>query len=138
MMRNLLFGALVAVGMCGQPRPFDPEIDVPLGEPFPLRVGQSAEVMGTPLRLRFEAVPEDSRCPADAVCVWQGNARVSLHVEIDGEEPEPLLLNTGIDPRTARADGYVVALESVQPAIYSDRTIDQEDYVITLRVREEN
>lgn len=136
-MRNLLFGAIVAVGMCGQPRPFDPEIDVPLGEPFPLRVGQSAEVTGTPLHIRFEAVPEDSRCPADAVCVWQGNARVSLHTAIEGEDAEPLLLNTGIDPRTARADGYRISLETVQPAIYSDRTVAQEDYVITLRVTQE-
>jgi hypothetical protein len=133
-MRTLLLGAIVAVGMCGQPRPFDPEIDVTLGEPFTLRVEQTAEVSGTPLRLFFEEVLEDSRCPIDAVCVWQGNARLSLRAELAGGEPAQLLLNTGLEPRAAPANGYRVTLENVQPAPRSGRSIASGDYVATLRV----
>ena len=132
-MRLLLVATLLTLGVCGQPRPFDPEIDVRLDEPFALRLEQTAEVTGTPLRLRFEEVLEDSRCPADVVCVWAGNARIRLLVEA-ATEPGALLLNTGLEPRSAPADGYVVHLEAVQPATHSARTIQPGDYVITLRI----
>lgn len=131
-MRSLLLGLLV-LGVCGQPRPFDPEIEVRLDEPFPLRMEQTAEVTGTPLRLRFEEVLEDSRCPADVMCVWAGNARVRLLLEAD-TDPAELLLNTGLEPRAAPAAGYLVTLEAVQPGTHSERAIQPADYVVTLRV----
>lgn len=132
-MRSLLLGTLLSLGVCGQPRPFDPEIEVQLDEPFPLRMEQAAEVTGTPIRLRFEEVLEDSRCPADVVCVWAGNARIRLIVEA-AAEPAELLLNTGLEPRSAPAEGYLVSLEGVQPATHSARTIQPADYIVTLRV----
>ena len=132
-MRSLLLGTLLALGLCGQPRPFDPEIEVRLDEPFPLRMEQTAELTGTPLRLRFEEVLEDSRCPADVMCVWAGNARVRLIAEA-GTDPTELLLNTGLEPRALPANGYLVTLETVQPATHSARTIQPADYIITLRV----
>ena len=132
-MRSLLLGTLLTLGVCGQPRPFDPEIEVQLDEPFPLRMEQAAEVTGTPIRLRFEEVLEDSRCPADVVCVWAGNARIRLIVEA-AAEPAELLLNTGLEPRSAPAEGYLVSLEGVQPATHSARTIQPADYIVTLRV----
>jgi hypothetical protein len=136
-MRSLLLSALLTVGLCGQPRPFDPEIEVRLDDPFALRMEQTAEVAGTPLRLRFEEVLEDSRCPADVMCVWAGNARIRLIVEAT-TEPAELLLNTGLEPRAAPAAGYLVTLEAVQPATRSDRAIQPEDYIATLRVSSSN
>ena len=58
----------------------EPSTEVPLAQDFELSLGQTVAIAGTAHRVTFEAVPEDSRCPTDAVCVWAGNARVSLRV----------------------------------------------------------
>lgn len=135
-MRALFLLATLGIGLCGQPRPFDPEIEVPLGDPFVLRIEQSATIAGTPLRLEFEEVLEDSRCPADVTCVWQGNARLRLAASVRGEEPVQVELNTGLEPRAATAHGFEIALEQVQPTPASARSIAASDYLATLRVTE--
>lgn len=35
--------------------------------------------------LHFEKVVSDSRCPSDATCVWEGEAKVKLFLKKDGE-----------------------------------------------------
>ena len=40
-----------------------------------LRAGQEAQAGTSVLRVLFLRVVDDSRCPIDAICVWQGNAR---------------------------------------------------------------
>lgn len=132
-MRTLFIALTLGLAVCGNPQPFEPEIEVPLDEPFVLRIGQSAEVSGTDLRLRFDEVREDSRCPTDVVCVWGGNARLTLTVDADGEV-DAHELNTALDPRSATADGFVIAVEALQPETRTTRTIDPDDYIATLRV----
>ena len=48
-----------------------------LGEPFELRLGARATLDGDTV-LTFADVPSDSRCPMDALCVWEGEAVVSV------------------------------------------------------------
>lgn len=129
----LLFPALV-LAYCGQPQPFEPRIPVPLDESFLLRVQQSAMVSGTPLRIYFAGIQEDSRCATDVVCVWAGNARVRLEVERERDSTEVVDLNTGLDPRSIEIPGYGIALEEVQPETRSGSSIQPADYVIRLRV----
>jgi hypothetical protein len=49
-----------------------------LGEPFSLARGETVEIDG--LGVTFAAVLEDSRCPADVTCVWEGRASVNLNL----------------------------------------------------------
>ena len=44
-----------------------------------IELGETATVEG--LAITFDAVVDDSRCPLDAVCVWEGQAVVTLTVE---------------------------------------------------------
>lgn len=68
--------ALVAVA-CGsvvavqQPR---------LGQEITLALGESVRLADADLRVGFDAVLEDSRCPRDEgiVCVWEGDAVVAV------------------------------------------------------------
>jgi len=47
-----------------------------LGERAVFRVGDIAEFRAEDLRVGFTAVREDSRCPPDVVCFWEGAATV--------------------------------------------------------------
>ena len=51
---------------------------VRVGEEFSLAPGESARIRDTDLVLIFDAVTEDSRCPANVVCIWEGNARAQF------------------------------------------------------------
>lgn len=132
-MRALFLALPLGLAVCGNPQPFDPEIEVSLEEPFALRVAQSAEVATTGLRIRFDGVRDDSRCAVDVTCVWAGNARVQLTVDVD-DEVEQLELNTTLDPQDVDVNGFSVALQRLQPENRSGVTIEPDDYVATLQV----
>ncbi len=74
------------------------------GDPLSLTLGATDQRHGH--SVRFVEVVEDSRCPADVTCVWEGRARVA--VSIDGtrvelfvpyasqQEAEPSMIELGM------------------------------------------
>lgn len=54
------------------------------GAEFSLPVGRTAELSGSGVRITFNRVTNDSRCPIDVTCVWAGDARIELAVARDG------------------------------------------------------
>lgn len=119
-MRRVL-GAILLVGACGG-GDLSPSADVrpQLNEPFTLGIDQSAVLSEPAVVITFTAVPHDSRCPLDVVCVWAGDAvvRLTLHVgppEGDGPDLE-VDLHTGQEPRsTPWGPYYELRLVSLSP-----------------------
>ena len=54
------------------------------GVAFALPVGQPAALRGSATRLTFNQVREDSRCPANAMCVWAGDAKIEVRISRNG------------------------------------------------------
>jgi len=54
---------------------------VPLGQTFPLKVGQSITVEADGLEVVFERVVSDSRCPRGVQCIRAGEATISVAAE---------------------------------------------------------
>jgi hypothetical protein len=104
-----------------------------LGEHFDARVGETAYIADTRLSIRVSGVPEDSRCPRNAVCVWAGNARVSLMLR-DGTNADAADINSTLDPHAVTRWGYRVELVDVQPLPTAGQPIAAEAYVIRLVV----
>jgi len=106
--------------------------DTPLGQPFDLRSGSSAVLDGG-LKVTFERVPADSRCPMDAFCVRAGEALVALTISQDGSHMVARELRT--DPAAAAEttySGYWIKLLMLAPYPRSGQRILPEDYVATL------
>ena len=57
------------------------------GNPFWLKVGQSVRLQPDNLQLGFQQVMNDSRCPSDVVCVWEGIADLQLWLLKPGSNP---------------------------------------------------
>jgi hypothetical protein len=104
-----------------------------LGEEFDVRVGEVAYIADTRLSVRVNGVPEDSRCPRDAVCVWAGNARVSLTLR-DATNADDVDVNSTLDPRAVTRWGYTVQLVDVLPLPTAGQAIPAEAYVVRLIV----
>ena len=49
-------------------------------DPFDIEVGQTAVLDDLDARIRFVALPEDSRCPKGLMCVWSGRVRASFEL----------------------------------------------------------
>jgi hypothetical protein len=113
-----------------------PDLSVGAGETFTLQVGQIAELTGVALRIRLLEVAQDSRCPRDVVCVWEGDALAAIEVVYRGVEYAfGLHLNPAESrPGTATVGGYQVALDAVAPEPQADVTIPQADYRVTFRI----
>ena len=104
---------------------------VPLNERFILAPGSVAAVRNEDLRIRFDEVTGDSRCPADAICIQGGDALVHIRVS-DGASTSAYVLHTGDSSRAAIVHGSVrIALVELQPYPFSSRTIAPGDYRAT-------
>jgi hypothetical protein len=99
-----------------------------------LSAGEEIAIPGTVLRVGFIGVAEDSRCPIDVVCVWEGNAAVELGLTAGSGPTHQIVLNTGIDPDAVDFMGVRVTLVGVSPYPREGQGIPPEDYVVTLRV----
>lgn len=75
----------------------------------------------------------DSRCPSDVVCVWQGKADVTI--EVDSPLKGTITLNT-FDNLTDTLGNYSFELKEVLPYPISTKTIDLEEYSVTLKIVE--
>jgi len=124
---NALYLVLLAMGGCSS-GPSEPSQDVPLGQEFTLKPGESAAIQSTGLQVSFREVVDDSRCPADVVCVWAGDAVVALEVGSAAVE-----LRSNSAPETS-VGAYRIRLERVEPYRYSDRAIAPGDYRAVLKV----
>lgn len=126
----LLLLALLALSACRE----DPvcPLQVGVGEPFTLMKGECATVDRT-LRVVFDSVLEDSRCPTDVVCVWEGNAKVGLSWAVGSTKPQSFVLNThqGFTTDTVIM-GYTISLDDLKPQLRSDQRYDTVAYRVRL------
>ena len=107
---------------------------VAIGSEFQLRPSESVSVENTDVELRFDVVTSDSRCPADAICVWQGDATAVFSVRLSDSSSSSLTLHTTGEDRRASASGLTLTLVRLDPYPYSSHPISPSDYRALLRV----
>ena len=108
-----------------------------LGEEFVLAVGESAEVAGTNLVITFREVLDDSRCPSDALilCVWEGDASVTVRAQAALNEPGDLELHTNSQFEISRRYvGFEIRLVELDPYPATTDPTPEEDYRLKLAV----
>jgi hypothetical protein len=112
-------------------------LDVELEIPFDMQFSQMASVIGEDLFIEFIDITEDSRCPVNALCVWEGQATALLgfykdentHAEysVTSRKGHPELAETEFD-------GYKITLLEVTPDRVADQEIEKSEYKIKLSV----
>lgn len=109
--------------------------DVALAQSFTLRPGGAVPIGGEQLRVGFDAVLGDSRCPKGEQCIREGDATVRVWLQKGTGAREPHELRTTEAERSASsAAGYTVRLIQLDPYPVSGRSIGRADYVATLVV----
>jgi hypothetical protein len=107
--------------------------DAVAGRPFELKAGDTSTLPdGT--RLKFERVRSDSRCPMDALCVWAGDATISVTLVPEKGAAASRELHTQPDGSQISYGSYAIRLTGLQPYPRSSQSPKPEDYVATLVV----
>jgi hypothetical protein len=105
-----------------------------LNQETELAPGQS--VQSGALRVTFTKVDGDSRCPADVVCVWEGDARVRIDVSEQPGDPVARELHTSgsAGPSEITYGGFAIELVRLTPQTHSQQPIPAQDYRVVLRI----
>lgn len=128
--------AAAAVGACSS----GGSVPTQTGDPSPsaralsVGAGETASVPGSDVTITFRAVTEDSRCPLDVTCVWEGNGRLALTLS-SPEGSQAAELNTTVQPRQIDFAGMRVVLASLAP-YPAGEPIDPDDYVATFEIED--
>ena len=115
--------------------------EVALATDFDLPVGKKVGVEGTRLVVEFDSVVEESRCPMNARCAWEGNAKVVVRVEefaanaTERVRSISTTLELNTSERFARRQSFGrfdVVLVHLEPTPMTGEKVEK--YVATLRV----
>ena len=103
----------------------------PLGESFTMSPQQELVNKSADMTIKWLEVAEDSRCPKNTNCVWEGQAIVNLLVN---GNPVTLTLRDG-KPEAAQAlvEEYIFTAETLSPYPEGEK-IDPADYRLQLKV----
>lgn len=121
-MRNVIMIAPFFLAACATV-PDTPHVDAAVvREQGPVAVGQAlhlGDIYVTPM-----SVVEDSRCPTDVQCAWQGTVKVELRVDGPGWRETHIV--EWQEPASVR--GHRITLTSVVPEPHSGHRIALADY----------
>ncbi|PHM10191.1 hypothetical protein [Nostoc sp. 'Peltigera malacea cyanobiont' DB3992] len=105
--------------------------------PFYLKYGKTAYLPTENIEIKFSKVIQDSRCPSDVTCIWQGQVIIGLDIIKNGKQVSTLML-TLVPGRDALPiqflDKYSVTLIGVSPYPNSKKTIALKDYIAKIVV----
>ena len=123
----LLVIGVFAAG-CGNSKPS-------LGESFTLKVGQTASVSGEDLKLKFDIVVSDSRCPSDVMCIQAGEAKFRLVATQSGADTTLNLIEQGLTSGLNVVNYMTYTIEfKLTPYPVSTHMLDASDYRLELTV----
>ena len=105
-MTSWMMAACLAMAACGNKVGTPSGEKVPLGREFTLARRGSRRSWTTTCGSRLKSVTDDSRCPVDVTCVWEGDAKVAVEVITPTPRAEHELHTSGRDSREAKHGAY--------------------------------
>jgi hypothetical protein len=128
----VLAAFLVLAGCSGEPATGER-----LDSEFVLPIGSEAVIQGEDLRIFFDDVVEDSRCPIGVQCVWEGQARYALRLT-KGDTSERIVMTesgSGVQADAAFLDYRITA--HIEPYPEAPDGIEKGDYSLRITVTKE-
>ena len=97
-------------------------------EPFMIKLHQTLSIDN--LDVTFWGI-DDSRCPSDVTCIWEGRASVTLYI-YNQTQYRTIILTTG-ENTTSYVDSYEINLIDISPYPVSTKDISK-DYIATISI----
>ena len=97
-------------------------------------LGEAIRVDAGDLTIAFDAVLEDSRCPLEVLCFWEGNAAVRLILTDGTGGSTAVTLKMSHGPRKVEHQGVTIFLEDLKPYPTETGPQDLSQYRVVLQV----
>ena len=97
-----------------------------------IRLNQSSFGDAGRLEIRFESRVGDSRCPADVVCVWAGDAHARIATRVAGGAFVTADLHSALNPQKLVVDRYSITMVGMTP--YPGTGQDDASPILIVRV----
>jgi hypothetical protein len=110
------------------------EYTASLGKQFTLPIGKIMTIKGEDLKIGFEEVNGDSRCPAGAQCVWEGEAKCRGTITHEGMTYVIIFYQAGSTPTDQPLVDSYMAHYTLEPYPQVNQTIDHDDYRLVMTV----
>jgi hypothetical protein len=105
-----------------------------LSDRIELRLGETVRIYAGDFTIAFDAVLDDSRCPLEVLCFWEGNAAVQLILTDGTGVSTPVTLQTSPGPRMVEYQGVTISLENLKPYPTETSPEDPNQYRLVLQV----
>jgi hypothetical protein len=105
----------------------------PVNQQLTLAIGQAAVISDAGITIRCLGVPNDSRCPGNAICITAGDATISIEVQPSDAGRSQYDLHTA-DLKPVKHGDVTIAFLQLDPYPFLPRLIQPGDYRVTLRV----
>jgi hypothetical protein len=129
----LLLGGGLLLGAClslfGAPSAGGAPVE--FNQDFTLKHGESADVGVEKVRVAFERLTGDSRCPRDVQCIQAGEASLVASVIPPGGGKAQVELKTTPGQTEAAAGAYTLKLTRLEPVPLSTRRTRPDEYRAT-------
>lgn len=122
---------------CIRQIPQESTISTNLEELFQLKINQIASIDSDNLKIKFLNITEDSRCPSDVVCFWEGQATIVVNTLKNDQDLGDFSLTSRAgheDLAVKNFDRYSIKLKKVEPYPKTTQKIELSDYIVTLIV----
>ncbi|MFX0152023.1 MAG: hypothetical protein ACFFAJ_14635 [Candidatus Hodarchaeota archaeon] len=129
---TIIIGTTIVYFMLQQP----PEENfAQINNDISLYIGESAIIKNHGIKLKFVDVLEDSRCPSDVECLWEGTVSLLINIQYNSEDLGNFVLNSS-NLHKASFMGYYVKFKELEPYPISTETIPKTSYRATFSVEE--
>ncbi len=105
------------------------------GDTVSIRLGQTASFDGGRFEIKFDTKGADSRCPANATCVWAGDVLARITTRVAGGAATSSDLHSTLEPKKLKVDRYTISMIGLTP--YPGTGRDAETPVLILNVSKE-
>lgn len=120
---------------CG-PKPNYGVSEFEIGQEFDLGVGKTAKLSNGSLKVTFNAVSEDSRCPDGVNCMWAGKVVANLTVaNAEGSQAFDFTREgKSSKPTTKQFKDWTIRLHDVAPYPKDGVKLDKQRYSVRISV----
>ena len=123
-----------AFGISENKENLESQVSLKLNESVPFEIKFDEIIQYKDLKIKFAEI-EDSRCPSNVTCVWEGQAKVLLQIFLDSEEYEIIFVTS--EKTSDYINQYKFILIDILPYPTSTSENLEKDYVVSVSIMQE-
>ncbi len=118
---------------CSTASTTDTHIQAALGEEFILPLGQTVDLTGEDLWLKFVSVTSDSRCPTGVECIWAGEANCRMEIQMGETHSWPTFIQSGSSVSEYGFQRYIFTFK-LMPYPEAGNEIQDSEYYLMITI----